>query len=258
MDNLHVMITPKETSLVRGVASEVYSVYCPAREAGEITKDDLYHYGIIGLLEAKQKYDRSKGVPWLAFAVFRVRGAMLDQFRKQPMIRLPQARQKRVKELKEARKDLVRSGAKADAKMLAHRLGWSVEEVHKVASLTPSLMPVDADRGEGEEGPKFGGVVLTGDGDDPETAALKKEMAVLVNRCLEALPSPQDRLVIVSRVLEGLKVREVAETLGCSLENVRQWQKRVEKMMKVCMESHGWSMDNGRKHLKQQQNAKTG
>ena len=243
MDKVHVMITPKETSLVRGVASEVYSVYCPAREAGEITKDDLYHYGIIGLLEAKQKYDGSKGVPWLAFAAYRVRGAMLDQFRKQPMIRLPQARQKKVKELKEAKIDLVRSGAKTDAKMMAHRLEWSVEEVHKVSSMTPSLMSVDADRREREERLKFRGVILTGDGDDPETAALRKEMAALVNRCLEALPSPQDRLVIVSRVLEGLKLREVAETLGCSLENVRQWQKRVEKMMKACMESHGWSMD---------------
>ena len=243
MGKVHVMITPKETSLVRGVVSEVYSVYCPAGEAGEITKDDLYHYGIIGLLEAKQKYDRSKGVPWLAFAAYRVRGAMLDQFRKQPMIRLPQARQKKVKELKEARIDLVQSGAKTDAKMLASRLEWSVEEVHKVASLTPSLVSVDGDRREREEGSKLRGVVLTGDGDDPETAALNKEMAALVNRCLEALPSPQDRLVIVSRVLEGLKLREVAETLGCSLENVRQWQKRVEKMMKVCMESHGWSME---------------
>ena len=243
MDNLHVMITPKETSLVRGVASEIYSVYCPAGEAGEITKDDLYHYGIIGLLEAKKKYDRSKGVPWLAFAAYRVRGAMLDQFRKQPMIRLPQMRQKKVKELKEARMDFLRNGVKADAEMLAGRLQWSVEEVHRVSGMTPSLMPVDADRGEGEEGLKFRGVVLTGDGDDPETAALRKEMAALVNRCLEALPSPQDRLVIVSRVLEGLKLREVAETLGCSLENVRQWQKRVEKMMKACMERHGWSMD---------------
>ena len=243
MDKVHVMITPKETSLVRGVASEVYSVYCPAREAGEITKDDLYHYGIIGLLEAKQKYDRSKGVPWLAFAAYRVRGAMLDQFRKQPMIRLPQARQKKVKELKEAKIDLARNGAKADAKMLAHRLGWSVEEVHKIAGITPSLMPVDSDRREGEEGLEFRGVVLTGHGDDPETAALRKEMAALVNRCLETLPSPQDRLVIVSRVLEGFKLREVAETLGCSLENVRQWQKRVEKMMKACMERHGWSID---------------
>ena len=139
--------------------------------------------------------------------------------------------------------DFLRNGVKADAEMLAGRLQWSVEEVHKVSGMSPSLMPADADRREEEEGLKFKGVVLTGDGDDPETAALRKEMAVLVNRCLEALPSPQDRLVIVSRVLEGLKLREVAETLGCSLENVRQWQKRVEKMMKICMESHGWSMD---------------
>jgi len=159
------------------------------------------------------------------------------------MIRLPQARQKKVKELKEARMDFLQNGVKADVEMLATRLEWSVKEVHKVSNLTPSLMPVDADRREGEEGLKSRGVVLTGDGDDPETAALRKETAALVNRCLKALPSPQDRLVIVSRVLEGLKLREVAETLGCSLENVRQWQKRVEKMMKVCMESHGWSMD---------------
>ena len=244
MDKVHVMITPKETSLVRGVAFEVYSVYCPAGEAGQISKDDLYHYGIIGLLEAKQKYDRSKGVPWLAFAAFRVRGAMLDQFRKQPMIRLPQARQKKVKELKEARMDFLQNGVKADSEMLAGRLKWSVEEVHKVSGMSPSLVPADADRGEGEEGMKFGGVILTGDGDDPEADVLKKEMAALVRRCLEALPSPQDRLVIVSRVLEGLKLREVAETLGCSLENVRQWQKRVEKMMKACMEGQGWSMDH--------------
>ena len=243
MDKVHVMITPKETSLVRRVASEVYTVYCPAGAAGEISKDDLYHYGIIGLLEAKQKYDRSKGVPWLAFAAYRVRGAMLDQLRKQPMIRLPQARQKNVKELKEARMDFLRNGVKADPEMLANRLKWSVEEVHKVSGMTPSLMPVDAG-GREEEGLKLGGVALTGDGVDPETATLKKEMAALVRRCLEALPSPQDRLVIVSRVLEGLKLREVAKTLGCSLENVRQWQKRVEKMMKVCMEGQGWSMDH--------------
>jgi len=239
MGKLHVMITPKETSLVRGVAAEVYKLYCPARESGDMTKEDLCHYGIIGLLEAKQNYDDSKGVPWLAFAAFRVRGAMLDQLRHQPMIRLPQIRQQKVKELKEARREFALSGDKANAKMLADRLEWSVEEVHKITSMSPTFMPADTDRRDREEG-GFPGMVLTDHGDNPETAALRNELAELVNRCLEALPSPQDRLVIVSRVVEGLKLREVAETLGCSLENVRQWQKRVEKMMKECMEGHGW------------------
>jgi len=243
MDKVHVMITPKETSLVRGVASEVYSVYCPAGEAGEITKNDLYHYGIIGLLEAKQKYDRSKGVPWLAFAAYRVRGAMLDQFRQQPAIRLPQAPYKNVKALKEARMALAQNGQKVHAKALALRLGWSVEEVHRVSAMIPTLLPVDTESRDDEEEGGLHGVVLPARGDNPEDAAMRREVAELVNRCLEALPSSKDRLVIVSRVLEGLKLREVAETLGCSLENVRQWQKRVEEMMRACMERHGWSME---------------
>ena len=241
MGKLQVMITPKETLLVRGIAAEVYRSYCPAGKAGDMTKDDLYHYGIIGLLEAKQKYDDSKRVPWLAFAAYRVRGAMLDQLRKQPMIRLPQARQKKVKELKAVKKELALSGDNADAEILADRLEWPVEEVHKISGMSPTFMPAHTDHRDREEG-GVQGMILTDHGDNPETATLKSELADLVNRCLEALPSPQDRLIIVSRVLEGLKLRELAETLGCSLENVRQWQKKVEKMMKTCMENHGWSI----------------
>ena len=79
--------------------------------------------------------------------------------------------------------------------------------------------------------------------ESPEEEAMRRDAAELVNRCLEALPSAQDRMVIISRVLDGLKLREVAKTLGCSLESVRQRQKRVEKMMKTCMENHGWSME---------------
>lgn len=241
MNNLHVMITPKETMLVRRISSEAYTSYCPAGEAGDLTKDDLYHYGIIGLLEAKRNYDQSRGVPWLVFAAYRVRGAMLDQLRQQPMIRIPQERQQKVKELKEAKKELAVNGVSTDALALADKLKWTVEEVHQTARMTPALISADTElRRMKEDG--FQGMVLRDREDDPETAALRKEIAELVNRCLKALTSPQDRLVIVARVVEGLKLREVAETLGCSLEHVRQWQKRVENSMRECMEGHGWTI----------------
>ncbi len=243
MDKVHVMITPKETSLVRRTASRVHNKYCPAGEASELSKDDFYHYGIIGLLEAKKNFEPSRGVPWLAFAAKRVMGAMIDQLRQQPAIRLPQAPYKNVKALKEARMELAENGQKVHAKALALKLGWSLEEVHRVSVMIPTLLPVDTESRDDEEESGLHGVVLPARGDNPEDAAMRNEIAELVNRCLEALPSPKDRLVIVSRVLEGLKLREVAETLGCSLENVRQWQKRVEKMMKACMEKHGWSME---------------
>lgn len=243
MNNLRVMITPKEISLVKRIAAEIYGTYCPAGEGGDITREDLYHYGMIGLMESKQTYDRSRGVPWLAFAAFRVRGAMLDQFRRQPMIRLPQARQQQVKELKEAREQLARNGLDTRPEALARQLKWSVEEVHRVSGLTPSLVQAEEERTDPEDETALSGVVLRNGGDDPETLTLKKEIAELVQKCLEALPSPQDRLVIVSRVLEGLKLKDLAETLGCSIENVRQWQKRVEGLMRACMEKHGWFME---------------
>lgn len=243
MDNLRVMITPREKTLIRRIAAEIYRDYCPAGEAGQITKEDLCHHGIIGLMESKQTYDRSRGVPWLKFAAFRVRGAMMDQLRMQPMIRLPQARQQKVKELKEARNELARSGLDTRPEALARWLKWSVDEVHKVSGLTPSLVPAEEDRPDSGDKAAFSGEVLRDDNDDPEALALRKEVAELIQRCLKALPSPQDRLVIVSRVVEGLKLKDLAEILGCSIENIRQWQKRVEKLMRACMERHGWSME---------------
>ena len=208
-----------------------------------MTKDDFYHYGIIGLLEAKKTFDPSKNVPWLAFAAKRVMGAMLDQLRRQPAIRLPQGAYKNVKALKEAKTALAQNGLDADAKALALRLGWPMAEVHRVSAMIPTLLSMDTASTDDGEKSGLHGVVLQVREDNPEDAAMRRDVAELVNRCLKALPSPQDRMVIVSRVLEELKLREVAETLGCSLENVRQWQKRVEKMMKACMEKHGWSME---------------
>ena len=241
MVKVHVMITPKETSLIRGIAKGVYRECCPLREAGSITKDELYHYGIIGLLETRQKYDRLKNVPWLEYAAYRVRGAMMDEIRKQPMIRLPQERQKTVKELKQAKTDFVRNGENRDVERLAGRLGWSVQKVHEVANLPPSFRYVDAEQRDGDGNPDFRGEILIETGDDPETVALKKERSDLVNRCLEAL-SPRDRIIIESRILEGLTLREVSKTLGCTPENVRLLQKKAERMMKIWMKKQDGSM----------------
>jgi RNA polymerase sigma factor for flagellar operon FliA len=44
--------------------------------------DDLYQNGVIGLMDAVKKYDHSKGVPFTPYARFRIRGAILDGFRK--------------------------------------------------------------------------------------------------------------------------------------------------------------------------------
>jgi RNA polymerase sigma factor for flagellar operon FliA len=46
-----------------------------------IDKDELISLGYMGLVEAHKRWDRSRGVPFGAFAAMRVRGAMLDYLR---------------------------------------------------------------------------------------------------------------------------------------------------------------------------------
>ncbi|MCK4502261.1 MAG: hypothetical protein KAU22_04445, partial [Desulfuromonadales bacterium] len=77
----------EETSLVQRIAREIYYKYCVDSKSNLLSQEDLCHFGIIGLLEARTSFDVSIGAPWLAFASIRVRGAMIDHLRKQPMIR---------------------------------------------------------------------------------------------------------------------------------------------------------------------------
>src|SRR5713226_1692976 len=43
--------------------------------------EDLVHAGVVGLIDALHKYDRSKHVQFGSYAKFRIRGAILDSLR---------------------------------------------------------------------------------------------------------------------------------------------------------------------------------
>ncbi|MBQ0804478.1 MAG: FliA/WhiG family RNA polymerase sigma factor [Sulfitobacter sp.] len=64
-------------ALVRRVAHHIYS-----RVRSIVEFDDLLQVGLIGLIEATQRYTRHEGVSFENYAVLRVRGAMYDYLRK--------------------------------------------------------------------------------------------------------------------------------------------------------------------------------
>ena len=53
-----------------------------ARMPASVSVEDLVQSGMIGLLEAAQKYDQSKGASFETFAGIRIRGSMIDEIRK--------------------------------------------------------------------------------------------------------------------------------------------------------------------------------
>lgn len=234
--------------MLRAIAREVLRQFGPAREYGQIGEEELVHEGILGLLEARQNFKVEKGVPWLAFAAYRVRGAMLDALRRLPLVRLPQEARQKVKELQAAGRELLQASGESDPVRLAEHLGWSLAEVHEVAQLTPALVTIGDPDGEDDEDAPLPLVLTDTLTPDPEMAAARRELAELVRDCLEKIPQDQDRLVLLGRVVHGLKLRELAETIGCSIENVRLVQKKVEAWMRSCLARQGVTGD-GLLHL---------
>lgn len=56
------------------------------RLPAHVERDDLVSVGRLGLIEASRRYERSRGVPFGAFARQRIHGAILDELRSRDML----------------------------------------------------------------------------------------------------------------------------------------------------------------------------
>src|SRR5262245_2083763 len=66
-------------SLVRTLAAELYA----RRPDGVADFGDYLHYGMLGLLEAIDRYDPDRGAAFATFARYRIRGAILNGIAKE-------------------------------------------------------------------------------------------------------------------------------------------------------------------------------
>ena len=70
------LVILKHSDLVKHMALRLFS-----RLPDHVSIDDLISAGVIGLIDAVDKYDSSQGIPFKFYAKIRIRGAMLDEIR---------------------------------------------------------------------------------------------------------------------------------------------------------------------------------
>ncbi|MCG8683756.1 MAG: sigma-70 family RNA polymerase sigma factor [Desulfobacterales bacterium] len=224
-----------EEQQIRKIAGFLYKKYCPMGESGFFTKEDIYHYGVIGFMDAKQKYDPSKKVPFAAYAAIRIQGEIMDALRKASQIRLPQEKQARVKELLAAKNELTDQGKPADTKHLMALLGWDEDQLLQVERLLVSVQSTD-------QNPLLS---LTRDKDsreDQEKKVMEKDLSRVMQKCLDGLENQKERLILVARQLKNMKLRQLAEKFNCAIETVRQKEISAKAQMKDCLKKHGWTI----------------
>ncbi len=228
--------------LVNLYAKKAYRQYVAGTESEQlISLDDLKHAGVIGYLEAESRFDHKRGVDQRTFLGYRVRGAIIDWLRKQPMVSLPQGQYSRVKALRECREHLMKTGSEATDEQLAACLHWNVDEVQKTRALKPYVRSLDKQKKE-EGGCELD--LLPDRGLQPLDSVIEKEVAQLIDICLKNLPSSEDRLILIARMQREIKLKQLAMQFGCSPQAIHQREKRALEKMKECLLAHGWAWED--------------
>lgn len=229
----------KEAKLVRKIAFNLYNRYCPGGESSVFTRDDIYHYGIIGLLKAKKRFKPGMNVPFNAYAAIRIQGEIMDAVRKSPMVRIPQEKRKLYKMLTAAKARVLNEGKHPDVKELAEALEWAEDKVHRVEQYVSPVMSVDADPGGRGELPSH---LSDRNGGDGEKKVLNQDLSDSIQFCLERLEDVSMRIILIAREIKNVTLKQLAGQFGWSLEKVRQKQIRAKERMKKCLEKNGWDL----------------
>jgi RNA polymerase sigma factor FliA len=181
--------------------------------------DDLLGCGREGLLEAARRFDATRGVPFRAYANFRVRGAIIDGVRS--MSRLPRRAYERLNALEAANQYGQGTAEDAFAPQPPGSRPSDAErglEEHLAGMATAIALGLVSPTGRGEEGEQIGVAA----GTDPEAAFAEAELLDVVRRAIGDLPREEAELVR-RHYLEGERFDHVAAELGLS----KSWASRL-------------------------------
>ncbi len=229
-------LSKQDEAQIKKITNYLYRKYCPMAESGFFSKEDIYHYGVIGFMDAKQKFDPVKKVPFNAYAAIRIQGEIMDALRKGAQVRLPQEKQTRIKQLLAAKNQLADQGKTPDLQALKDLLGWEEKQIHQVEGLLVTVQSADHNPMLSLARDKNGKPAQ-------EKQILNKDLGRVMQKCLDGLESAAERMILVARQMRGVKLRKLAEKFNCAIETVRQREISAKNSMKDCLKKHGWTIE---------------
>jgi RNA polymerase sigma factor for flagellar operon FliA len=185
--------------------------------------DELVSSGVFGLMSALESFEVSRGLAFSTYAVPRIRGAILDELRRQDHV--PRSIRRKTREISHARESLMRLlGRQPSDKELAEEMNIDVQTLWRWESDVESAVQVPLDRTAGD----FDGAMpspveyLSSDDDEGADARLSREQEVGLLRDAILALKEQERTVLSLYYFEELKLHEIAEILGLTESRVSQ------------------------------------
>lgn len=202
-------------SLVKIIAGRLFVQY-----NHNVEYDDIVSYGILGLIDAIEKYDMEKNNKFETYANFRIKGAVIDHLRSLDWI--PRSLRQKYKEYERAVCEMQNrsSGADYSDAELAKLMGISELELSKLES---SLMTFSVASLEEKFENRKEIDLLDDESDEsnPEKILLEKAIKEQLAGSIDKL-GERERTIISLYYYEELTYKEISEIIGISESRISQ------------------------------------
>ncbi|MCE5236810.1 MAG: FliA/WhiG family RNA polymerase sigma factor [Clostridiaceae bacterium] len=180
--------------------------------------DDLLSCGVLGLIDAINKYDISRDIRFESYAKLRIRGEIIDHMRRQDWA--PSSLRRKIQAVGNAyaslEKELLREPTDGE---VADFLGMEEKELQKILDKTHTFNVLHFE--EMVAGEMSVAAVVPDTSETPEERLESKELKRVLGEMIEALPE-KERLVITLYYYEEMTLKEIARVLGVSESRASQ------------------------------------
>lgn len=210
----------KYAPLVKYVAGRV-AIGLPSN----VEFDDLVSYGVLGLMDAIEKFDPARGIKFETYAIARIRGAILDGLRSNDWV--PRSVRQKAKDLEKTCIELEnRLGRSASDEEICEAMQIGRDDFYQLLSEVSCTTLISLDElwvvnSNEEESIRILDLVRNADSEDPLKHVEIEEIHKTLAAAIDCLPE-RERIVIALYYYEGLTLKEIGEIMEISESRVSQ------------------------------------
>ena len=188
-----------------------------------LSSEDLVSAGIIGLLEAIERFNPSMNASLSTFADFRIRGSMIDEIRN--MQWASKDARRKLDEVRRAHDDLQKELERpASDEEVADRLSITLDELHKTQATVNTMNMISLESlGVSQDGEQLDILQCLANRDEPDMIDKLnlKQVKQALGDAIEKLPE-KERTVLALYYYEEMTMKEIGAVLGVTESRVCQ------------------------------------
>ncbi len=201
-----------------------------------LTLPDLINEGNLGLIKAAKRFDETRGLKFISYAVWWIRQSILQALAEQSrIVRLPLNKIGSINKINKTFARLEQENERPpSAEEIAKELDMTVSDVKESMKNSGRHVSMDAPLIEGEDSNLYD-VLNSGESPNPDKSLLHESLKVEILRALETL-TPREADVV--KLYFGLgdahpmTLEEIGETFDLTRERVRQIKEKAIRRLK--------------------------